>query len=366
MMQPEPTRPAGAPVDLDRPASYAGVDAGDMLAHLEGLPRQLADSWALVQGLGAPAEYGAADAIVVAGMGGSAIGADLVRGLCADSLRVPLVVWREYGLPGFVGPRTLVIASSYSGGTEETLSAVERAAAVGARMLGITTGGPLAATLAARGWPALRFDYPSQPRAAIGYSLLLVLGTLTRLGYLQEQPGAVEAGIAAVAEARERLGPAVPGGENGAKQLATALRDRVAVIYGGGFLAPVARRWKGQCNENAKHWAFYEELPELNHNAVMGYEYAGAPDRTPHAVLLRSSLLPARLALRYTVTAELLERHGVRYTSVDAWGEGALAHLLSAVAYGDWTSYYLALLNGVDPTGIAAIDYLKARLAGVG
>ena len=365
-MQPEPATSRITPVDLDHPESYAAVDTAGMLAHLQGLPRQLEDAWRLAQGLGAPPEYGAADAIVVAGMGGSAIGADLVRGLCADSLRVPLVVWRDYGLPGFVGPRTLVIASSYSGGTEETLTAVERAAAVGARVLGITTGGMLAERLGARGCPVLRFEYAAQPRAAVGYALLLVLGVLTRLGYLGEQPGAVEAAIAAVSQATERLAPAVVSDENGAKQLALALRERVAVIYGGGFLAPVARRWKGQCNENAKHWAFYEELPELNHNAVVGYQYPADPRLTPHAVLLRSSLLPGRVALRCTITAELLERHGVPYTAVDAWGEGALAHLLSAVAYGDWTSYYLALLNGVDPTGIAAIDYLKTRLAEVG
>jgi glucose/mannose-6-phosphate isomerase len=365
-MQPELATPPNARVDLDAPASYAAVDTAGMLAHLQGLPHQLEDAWRLAQGFRAPAEYGAADAIVVAGMGGSAIGADLVRGLCADSLRVPLVVWRDYGLPAYVGPRTLVIASSYSGGTEETLSAVERAAAVGARVLGITTGGALADSLGARGGPVLRFEYAAQPRAAIGYAVLLVLGVLTRLSYLGEQSGAVESAIAAVSEARERLGPAAPRGANGAKQLALALRERVAVIYGGGFLAPVARRWKGQCNENAKHWAFYEELPELNHNAVMGYQCPADPRLTPHAVLLRSALLPARVALRCTITAELLERHGVPYTTVDAWGEGELAHLLSMVAYGDWTSYYLSLLNGVDPTGIAAIDYLKTRLAEVG
>src|SRR5206468_7897 len=156
--------------------------------------------WVLAQDFTAPASYGAADSIVVAGMGGSAIGADLVGGLLQDSLRVPLVVWRDYDLPAWVGPRTLVIASSYSGGTEETLSAAARA------------------------------------------------------------PG-------------DRLGPTVPSATNGAKQLATALAGRVAIVYGGGFLAAVARRWKGQFNENAKHWAFYEALPELDHNAVMGYQF---------------------------------------------------------------------------------------------
>src|SRR5262249_27705513 len=158
-----------------------------------------------------------------------AIGADLVGGLLQDTLRVPLVAWRDYDLPAWVGPRTLVIASSYSGGTEETLSAVERALAVGAPIVGITTGGRLADRLAAAGQPVLRFDYPAQPRAALGYAMVLLLGVLARLGYVPIQTAAVRAASAAAGEAADRLGPAVPGASNSAKQLATALAGRVAI-----------------------------------------------------------------------------------------------------------------------------------------
>jgi glucose/mannose-6-phosphate isomerase len=350
-------------VDLDRPETYAAVDVADMRGHLEALPTQIEDAWRLVAAFEAPAACAGADAIVVAGMGGSAIGADLVRGLYIDTLPVPLVVWRDYGLPAWVGPRTLVIAASYSGETEETLSAVERARAVGARLLGITTGGALAEVLTAYGAPLLRYHYAAQPRAALGYSLGLLLGVLARLGYLPPQDTAVEAGVWVAREALARFGPGVPTAANGAKQLARALVDRIAVVYGAGFLAPVARRWKGQCNENAKHWAFFEELPELDHNAVMGYAFPPALADRLLVVLLRSSLLGPRLALRGAVTLELLERAGIPRWPADAWGDGPLAHLLSALVYGDWTSYYLALLNGTDPTSIAAIDYLKARLA---
>ncbi len=337
-----------------------------MLAHLEALPAQLGEAWRLVTAFPAPETLGRAEAVVVAGMGGSAIGADLVRGLCADQLGVPLVVWRDYGLPAFVGRRTLVIASSNSGATEETLSAVERALAVGAPVVGLTTGGRLAARLADAGQPVLQFSYDGQPRAAIGYSLLLVLGLLARLDYLPDQAAAVEAAIAVVQEAASRFGPTVPRAANPAKQLASTLQDRVAVIYGAGFLAPVARRWKGQWNENGKRWAFFEELPELNHNAVVGYQLPPQAATTLHVVLLCSALLPSRVGLRCTATAELLDRSRIPHTTVQTWGDGALAHLLSAVVYGDWTSYYLALLDGVDPTRIAAIDYLKARLAEAG
>jgi glucose/mannose-6-phosphate isomerase len=365
--QPGPAdAPTSAAVDLDRPETYRAVDGGDMLAHLEGLPAQLEEAWRLASAFQAPPALRDADAIVVTGMGGSAIGADLVRGLCADQLRVPLVVWRDYGLPAFVGQRTLVIASSNSGGTEETLSAVERALAIGAPVVGITTGGRLAARLAEVGLPVLHFEYDGQPRAAIGYSLLLVLGLLAGLGYLPDQTTAVRAGVQVVREAAARFGPNVPRTRNASKELAVALQGRVAVIYGAGFLAPVARRWKGQCNENSKHWAFFEELPELNHNAVVGYEFPATAAKMLHVVVLCSALLPLRISLRCEATAELLDRQGIPFTTIHTWGDGALAHLLSAVAYGDWTSYYLALLNGADPTSIAAIDSLKARLAQAG
>ncbi len=360
----QPTR--ASPVGLDRPATYAAVDASGMRTHLEALAGQVDAAWQQASAFDAPAACREATAILVAGMGGSAIGADLLRGLYVDRLRVPLVVWRDYGLPAWVSAQTLVIASSFSGGTAETLSAVARAQAVGAPILGITTGGALADTLTAGGYPLLRFTYEGQPRAALGYSFGLLLGALARLRYLPDQSAAVASAVASLHEATARLGPAVPAADNGAKLLALALRDRLGLIYGGGFLAPVARRWKGQLNENAKHWAAFDALPELNHNAVMGYAFPHPSGERIMGVLLRSSLLPPELAFRGTVTLELLTRAGIPHSAVDAWGDGPLAHLLTTVAYGDWTSYYLALLNGIDPTGIAAIDYLKARLAARG
>jgi glucose/mannose-6-phosphate isomerase len=330
-----------------------------MLAHLQALPDQMADAARLAAGFELPEAYGTAKCIMVAGMGGSAIGADLARALLVDSLCVPFLVWRDYGLPAFVDHQS----SSYSGATEETLSAVERALTLGAPVVGITTGGPLAARLAAAGHPVLQFDYDAQPRAAVGYSLVPLVGLLARLNYVHDQSAAIEAAIEAAREAAERLGPGVPTARNGAKQLAAALHDRPAAIYGAGFLAPVARRWKTQCNENAKHWACYEELPELDHNAVMGYQYPADAAARPHVVLLGSSLLPTRAHLRCAATVELLDRYAVPHTAVEAWGDGPLAHQVSAMAYGDWTSYYLALASGIDPTDIAAIDHLKARLA---
>jgi glucose/mannose-6-phosphate isomerase len=334
-----------------------------MLAHLQALPDQMADAARLVAGFDLPAAYGTAKCIVVAGMGGSAIGGDLARALFVDSLCVPFFVWRDYGLPAFVDHQSLVIASSYSGATEETLSAVERALTLGAPVVGITAGGPLAARLTGAGHPVLQFTYAAQPRAAVGYSLVPLVGLLARLGYVHDQGAALQAAIQAAREAGERFGPSVPTEANGAKQLAATLRDRLVAVYGAGFLAPVARRWKTQCNENAKHWACFEELPELDHNAVMGYQYPADLSAQLHVVMLGSGLLSSRLHLRCAATVDLLDRHAVPHTAVEAWGDAPLAHQVSALTYGDWTSYYLALVNGVDPTGIAAIDHLKARLA---
>lgn len=350
-------------IDLDRPDSYAALDPAKMLARVMELDRQIADAWRLATQLRAPADYRQATSIVVLGMGGSAIGGDLVRTLVAPRLRVPLLVVREYDAPAFVGPETLAIASSYSGGTEETLSAVKQALAAGARVVAITTGGQLAELARQQRLPLLRFDYPAQPRAALGYSLMLILGTLVRLGYLESAAVDIEAAAAAVRAQRARLAPEVPTAENLAKQLALRLRDKLAILYGGGLMAEVARRWKGQFNENSKHWAFFEQLPELDHNAIMGYRFPRDLAGRVCVLLLGSARNHPRIQTRAAVTADILRQHGVETVALEAEGDSDLAHVLTMTQLGDFVTYYLALLNGIDPSTIDAIDSLKAALA---
>jgi glucose/mannose-6-phosphate isomerase len=350
-------------IDLDQPDTYQQLDKSDMLARVMEMDRQAEDAWEIAEGLQAPEQYRRATSIVVLGMGGSAIGGDLARSLALRHLAIPMFVSREYDLPAFVGRETLVIASSYSGGTEETLTSVEQALGIGASVMALTTGGKLAEMARQHGFPLLVFDYQAQPRAALGYSLFLMLGVLVKLGYLSPDAANLKDAIDVIRKQRDEIAPEVPTVRNPAKELATDLNAKLAVIYGGGFLAEVARRWKGQFNENSKNWAFFEQFPELNHNAVMGYQFPPDLAQRLLVVCLTSTRNHPRIQAREEITIQILARHGVRSTVVSGQGDGELAHMASIIQFGDFVTYYLALLNGIDPSTIEAIDYLKAELA---
>lgn len=350
-------------IDLDRPDTFRQLDRSDMLAQIMEMDRQADDAWAIASGLEAPDEYRQAGGIVVLGMGGSAIGGDLARSLALRHLSVPLVISRDYDLPAFAGQDTLVIASSYSGGTEETLSATEQALAAGSRVMALATGGRLADLARQRGFPLLTFDYPTQPRAALGYSLFLMLGVLVRLSYLSAEDVNLEEAASVIRSRRSEIGPEAPTAQNRAKELAAKLHGSLPIVYGGGLLAEVARRWKGQFNENSKNWAFFEQFPELNHNAVMGYQFPADLAKKLFVIFLTSSRNHPRIQAREEITAQILGLRGVRSTIVAGLGESDLAQMASVIQFGDFVTYYLALLNGIDPSGIEAIDSLKAELA---
>lgn len=351
-------------IDLDAPDTY-GVDPERAIERILDLPSQLAAAWSLAQGLVLPNSHRGASGILICGMGGSAIGGDLVRSLLEATADVPIAVVRGYGLPGSVDGRTLVVLSSYSGTTEETISACEHALRAGAKILGITTGGLLAERGREAGFPVVQFNYPGQSREAVGYSVLLILGVLARLGYAADASDQVRAATSLLRAMASELGPPSPASGNYAKQLARRLHGKIAVVYGGGLMAEVARRWKSQINENAKGWAFFEQLPELNHNAVMGYRFPPKATSQMHVVVLSCQANHPRVRLRELVTLELLARAGVAAELVQARGDSGLEQMLSMIYIGDLASYYLALLNDVDPTEIDAITYLKQRLAAV-
>jgi glucose/mannose-6-phosphate isomerase len=308
-------------------------------------------------------EYGRAGQILVLGMGGSAIGGDLVRTLAEDQASAPFLVCRDYRVPGFVGPDTLAIASSYSGGTEETLAATQDALDRGARVIAITTGGRIARLAQERGFPALRFQYEAQPRAAVGFSFGLLLGLLAKLGYLDEGRLGMDEAVQMAESLPVVLGPEVPAESNPAKQLALRIQGNLPVVYGAGLLSEVARRWKGQFNENSKSWAFFEQLPELNHNAVVGYENPADLAGRLYVLLLSSSTYHPRVAARVRITAQILGQRGVPHEVVEARGSTPAAQLVHSLLTGDYASYYLSLLYDTDPTPVRTIDFLKNELA---
>jgi len=349
--------------NLDDPQVIKQYDHGNMLACLHEMPRLCEQAWQTANEFSLPADYSGVNKVVILGMGGSAIGGDLASSLAGSESSTPVLVHRDYSLPAFVDAQTLVIASSYSGMTEETLSSFEQALKTKAKTLVITTGGRLKTIAEERGIPAFTFYYKAQPRAALPFNCLTILSFLQKLGFL----GNRSADVAETVEVLQKLSPKInekaATSHNPAKQLASKLHGHLPVIYGADILSEVARRWKTQINENSKAWAFYEAFPELNHNAVVGYQFPPELAGKIAVVMLNSPSLPERIRLRYRVTCQLLEQARVSYQIIESEGTSPLSQMMSLVLFGDYVSYYLAILYRIDPSPVKVIDYLKEQLA---
>ena len=346
--------------DIDR---FTQLDPQDMRGHIDGLPSQLESGWEL--GMNQPLPDGPRPKMVIlAGMGGSAIGADLAAAYLGPSFPIPLLVWRGYELPASAGPEALVILSSHSGNTEETLSAYDAARRSRARLLAITTGGELARRCDHEGLPAWRFEHRGQPRAAVGFSFALILAALHRVGLAEEARGEIQAAAEAMRLQQHDLRAETPVARNPARRMAGQFLDRFPLIIAGGLLAPVARRWRTQIAEVAKAVAQFEELPEADHNMVAGVDHPESLITRTMAVFLRASLDSPRLAARVEATRHILMVEGFNTDVIEAAGATRLAQQWTCLHYGDYVAYYLAMAYGVDPTPVAAIEELKSRLRG--
>ncbi|MCJ7515883.1 MAG: bifunctional phosphoglucose/phosphomannose isomerase [Dehalococcoidia bacterium] len=349
-------------VDLDEEKIYKRLDPENMRGHLHHLPQQCSAAWEKAKEFQLPAEYTDINKMVILGMGGSAIGGDLVRSLFSSEKKPIIFVNRDYDLPAFVDEKTLVIASSYSGNTEETLSAFSQALKKNCKKLAITTGGELRKLADHAGVPAFIVDYVSLPRAALGYSFMPLIAFLQKLNFIGDKSGDVEAMVQDLEMLLTEFKETVPTASNRAKQLANKLHGKIVVIYGAGVLSQVAHRWKTQINENSKSWAFYETFSELNHNAVVGYRFPRELASKIYVILLRCPSLHPRILIRYQVTSELLEQSGIQHEVKESRLKGELNQMMGLIYLGDWVSYYLAMLSETDPTPIKTIDYLKNRL----
>jgi glucose/mannose-6-phosphate isomerase len=346
---------------LDDRATVRRLDPHGMLARIEALPEQCEAAWKQARAFELPAGYAAASVVVILGMGGSAIAGDIFRALALAGPK-PVHVVRGYDLPSFVGGDALVVACSHSGDTEETLSAFEQALGAGAKGVAITTGGRLCELAEARRVPTFVYEYEGEPRSALGHQLMALLALGQQAGLLATQDGAVGEAVRLLRAQREQIGFAVPADRNSAKQLAGRLYGRLPVVVGSGVLIEAARRWKTQFNENSKCWAIWEELPELDHNTIVGFGLTAEAVRQLHVVFVAHPALHPRMLRRYELTAEALSDTGVSSERVEALGEAPLAQALTAIYLGDFVSYYLGLLNGVEPSPVAPIAKLKAGL----
>ena len=353
-------------MNLDDVEYFAELDTQKMLDQIDRLPAQLQTAWESGQTQPVP-DWSGVTQVVIAGMGGSAIGGDLLKTYLQDKCPVPVIINRDYGLPAWAqGEGTLVIACSHSGETEETLSAFATALSRGCRLLAITTGGQLAREAAQAGIPVWQYQHHGQPRAAVGFSFGLLLAALRRLRLLDDPSGELYSAVQAMQEQQTSLVAGVPAVKNPAKRLAGQLVGRWVSVVGSGILAPVALRWKGQINELAKTWAQFEILPEADHNTLAGVlNPEGLLSKTFVLFLQSPSDLP-RNHLRSELTRKAMMLEGLNTDFVNAHGQNPLSHLWTCLHFGDYTAYYLAMAYGVDPSPVPAIENFKRELRAAG
>jgi len=348
---------------LDDAARRAALDAQNMIALTHEFPEQCRKGLNIAMQFNPPTPRLPIQNVVVTGLGGSAVGGDLLRVLVEDNGEVPLVVNRDYQMPAFVNDRTFVIAASYSGNTEETLSAFEDAQDRGALLACVTSGGELAQRAAHYGTPVAFIPRGQPPRSAMGYLFIPMLMAAHKVGVIRRDPtGDLQNAIALLEKARKQWNADVPFEKNPAKQLAAKLYGKLPIVYGSqAYSTVVAFRWKTQLNENTKIHAYSNGYPEMNHNEILGWVLAKQQVPNLAVVLLRDQMERPKIVARVETTRRLFAR-AADVHEVFAEGQSLLARMLHAIYLGDWVSCYLALLYGVNPTDISYINLLKAVL----
>jgi glucose/mannose-6-phosphate isomerase len=347
---------------LDDTASLAAADPSGMLGTVAALPAHIREAYPNGTGARPLPDLDGVTSVVFCGMGGSAVAGDVLKQAFRDRLGVPVEVNRSPSLPAFTGPHTLVVVSSYSGDTSETLASFHQAVERGCRILAITSGGRLGDACDASGLPRVSVPSGFQPRAALGHLTFAMLGALESAGLLPPLADDVDEVVKVLEGSAPALGPQAPTSRNEAKAIASWLGDRVPVIWGTeGIAALAAMRWKTQMNENGKLPAFHASMSELDHNEVVGWTRSYG-DRFA-VIALRHDDEPTELAARFPLSAAIAQDAGVDVREVRAKGRSPLAHLLSLIQVGDFASCYVGIGRGEDPTPVVVIDRLKAALA---
>ena len=350
---------------LDDTRAIRALDRSNMYEHIASLPERFGEAWNRAVDFALPAHFIRNSNIVFLGMGGSAIGGALVKSILEGSgERTPIHIVRDYTLPDFVDRNSLVVAVSYSGNTEETIAAFSKAATKGAKLLAVTSGGELERLSGRFRAPLFSIPYAAPPRAALAYLFVPLLAVAEKLGLTAFSTPEMTEVIQRMSEKRAAYALEMPIARNPAKKLAEKLAEKIVTIVGSGPLTEAARRWKTQLNENAKQAAYFEVLPELCHNSVVGLDFPKAQKKDACVVVLQSRFDHPRNILRMSLYPSILARKAIPHEVVkSADAPNAIAELAETILLGDFVSFYLAMLNRVDPTPVEPIEQLNKELA---
>ena len=354
--------------ELDSFKRIEKCDESSMLELIESFPEQCQDAKCIGDEFELPQGFKRSyKNIVCTGLGGSAIGADLARSYIAEDAQVPVLVNRNYTLPNFVTEDTLVIVSSYSGNTEETLSAYREAVSRGSNIIVITSGGKLEKAAKEDDLPCLTIPEGFPPRCALGYSFFPLLTVLAKIGIIRDQAGSIDDAIHNLRKLKDsRIGYKIPRKDNPAKKMAAEIFGKLPVIYASqDHIDAVVTRWRGQLAENSKTLSSGHLFPEMNHNEIVGWENPKKVLKECVAIILRDAADHPRISKRMDATRNLLKRDKVKVLEIFSSGKELLARIFSLVYIGDFVSFYLAILNGIDPTPVEKITIIKKELAKV-
>ncbi len=344
--------------------TFRKLDPSSMRNLIAGFPRQVEDAVRIGQSAAVRVPAAPPRSLVVTGLGGSAIGGDLLRTYLAGEIGIPFIVNRHYFLPEFVDRSTLVLVSSYSGNTEETIAAHMDAIKRKAQIVCISSNGKTAAIAARHRHPLVTIPRGYPPRAALGYSFFAPLVLLARMHLIRSK----ERDILETLELLKKKSVlySSPGSRNRALQIARRLHGTLPVIYSSADRFDVVNlRWRGQFAENAKMLAFGNVLPEMNHNEIVGWNVPKRLMRQMAVVFLRDRDDHRRVDVRMDITSGIVKTYAREVIEVRSEGSSLLARMFSLIYLGDWISFYLAMLNRIDPTPVKVIDLLKNKLAHV-
>lgn len=343
------------------------LDKSNSFGSIEQLGDQIQHIWEIADGIEFDESYRDVDLVVVCGMGGSALGTHVIETVFKEELKVPVVIARDYTLPNYVNEKTLVIGSSYSGNTEETLAATQDGIERGAKVTAISSGGKLAEMMKKHNLPALIFEpkyNPSnQPRMALGYSVFGQIALFSKAGLLDVTEDDYQAVLKTVAEVQLVASRHVETDKNPAKMLAFSFSDRIPVLTSAEHLEGSTHVFANQLNENAKQFSEFRVVPEINHHLMEGLKFPDSNSKNLFFFMLHSDLYMKSNQLRMKLTQQVLEKNNIDFLEHKLSGPTKLAQAFEAMLLGAYTVSYLTMLNNLDPCPIPWVDWFKAELA---
>ena len=351
---------------LDNLKLIKSIDKSNMLGSIGILDKQIEQTWQEVNKLKLPASYKKVKKVIINGMGGSAIGGHILRALFYDKLKVPVGIINSYRIPECLDKETLYIVSSYSGSTEEPLEEIDKAKKRGAKIVGIAIGGKLEKICRTRNLPCFIFNPKynpcNEPRMGLGYLVIGQIGIFHKCGLINLSPGEIKGIISSVRQASEKYNAAVPTQKNLAKQFAEKIYGKTPVSVASEFLSGNIHTFANQINENSKNFSAYHLISELNHHLMEGLKFPKTNQTNLIFIFINSNLYHPRNQKRYAVTKEIVTKNKIQSIDFKPAGKTKLEQSFEVLSFGEHVSFYLAILNGINPSPIPYVDYFKKKL----